>query len=279
MHRSNSPRPRVRRRPGGLLVLWALLPAALLLGGCTQQRVAQVPIAAQVSSPTVPASATATAGAPSTEVATATSRPEGTPTVRPTPTGPAPSPIDVLNLFTFYSGEDTLVKSDLLKLNGTDPGEVLFTITGAREVITTENKTFVSVLTYDKVYREWNNAWRSEPVSGTASPLASVGQASGYNGGDLLRTGSPIIMARTTTRDNRAHLYMWRWNKDKHAAENIMMVPAGGGPPKAADFVGDLDVNVADLNNDGVYEVVADNLRGVQVWKWDGSKYAPQGGR
>ncbi|MDQ3703772.1 MAG: hypothetical protein M3437_00855, partial [Chloroflexota bacterium] len=56
----------------------------------------------------------------------------------------------------------------------------------------------------------------------------------------------------------------------------LRMVPVGGGAEQNAAFTADLDLNVADLDDDGIYEVVADNVAGVQVWKWDGQKYVPE---
>jgi hypothetical protein len=53
------------------------------------------------------------------------------------------------------------------------------------------------------------------------------------------------------------------------------MVPVGGGPEQDAIFDADLDVNVADLDDDLKWEVIADNESGVQIWRWDGSKYVP----
>src|SRR5205823_3651227 len=104
-------------------------------------------------------------------------------------------------------------------------------------------------------------------------------RADGYNGGKLLRTNDPILLLRTTTLNSHAHLYMWRWDAASHKGERLKMVPVGGGSERNTDFEADLDVTVADLDGDGIYEVVADNVSGVQTWKWDGSKYAPEGKR
>jgi hypothetical protein len=69
---------------------------------------------------------------------------------------------------------------------------------------------------------------------------------------------------------------MWRWDARARQGVPLQMTTTAGGPARNADFEADLDVNVSDLDNDGVYEVVADNISGVQTWKWDGSKYAPE---
>jgi hypothetical protein len=49
------------------------------------------------------------------------------------------------------------------------------------------------------------------------------------------------------------------------------------GAEENLNISADLDVKVADLDNDEVFEVVADNLQGVEVWGWDGSKYVLKG--
>jgi hypothetical protein len=205
----------------------------------------------------------------------------GTPTERPTPPGPSPTPENLLNIFQLFPSNATLVKRDWLQLDKDDTLEVLFTITGPGESITTENRSAIGVADYDPKYREWNLAWSTSltVISGTASPLPSANRVDGYNGGDLLRTGAPIFLLRATTLDSHAHLYMWKWDAEKHQANFLKMVPASGGSEQDAAFEGDLDVNVADLDNDWVYEVIADNLKDVQVWKWDGSKYAPEAKR
>lgn len=210
-----------------------------------------------------------------------TATPENTPTLGPPPTGTPPEPMSRLNIFRHIPPGATLVKRDNVKLDGSDPDEVMFTITGPGKTITDETQSAINVLTYDPLYWRWNDTWSSEVVSGTASPLLSIGQSGigGYNGGDLLRTGAPVLAVRTTLRDGHARLYLWRWNREKRTGEPIKMLPVGGGAERNAVFDADLDVGLADLNDDGVYEVVADNATGVQIWKWDGAKYAPEGGQ
>jgi hypothetical protein len=203
---------------------------------------------------------------------------EGTATPRPTPTGEPPPPINSLNVFNFFPETGTLVKRDTLQLDKDGPDEVVITVTSPQEAITGTFSSAIAVLTYDAVYREWDVRWSSTSITGTASPLPAANRAGGVNGGDLLRTGSPILLLRTTTEDNRAHLAMWRWNIGTGNGDYLKMLPVGGELEREAVFDADLDVNVADINDDGVYEVVADNLAGVQVWKWDGSRYVPEGG-
>jgi hypothetical protein len=203
---------------------------------------------------------------------------EGTPTPRPIPTGEPPDPESRLNIYQFYQTNNILVRRDFVQLDGNGADEVLYTLTGPDPVITGEFRSNLNVLTYDATYREWTYTGSSEPVSGTAIPLLSVAQSEigGLNGRDLLRTGTPTLMLRTTTADNRAHLYLYHWDASGKRADPLRMVPVGGGAEQNAAFSADLDLNVADLDDDGIYEVVADNVAGVQVWKWDGQKFLPE---
>jgi hypothetical protein len=176
-----------------------------------------------------------------------------------------------LGLLAFINSEDDLVKRDLLDLNGDGKlHEVLFTISGNRVPITAEITSRVAVVTYDEVYRTWSLSWFSEAITGTAHPLPAANRsgAGGYNGGNILGTGSAILAARTTSRDGRAHLTLLSW--DPVAREGVpLKMTDKSGTEKDAVFSADLDLNLADLDEDGIYEVVADNVAGVQVWRWD----------
>jgi hypothetical protein len=258
-----------------LCALPALTLAALALMGSGYATRASAQVAA---TPTRASSAPEKAASPAatSSPAITTTQAAGTPTARPTPSGPPPAPEDMLTFFGSPTG-GVLVKRDYLQLDKDDSPEILFTLAGPSDVVTGENHSDLGVLDYDPTYREWKLGWNTSAHTtlGLASPLPAANRADGYNGGDLLRTGSPIFLLRTTTMDGRAHLHMWKWDINKQAAEPVKMAPVGGGTERE-DFDADLDVTVADLDNDGVYEVVADNLAGVQVWKWDGSKYAPE---
>ncbi len=280
-----------------MLTLLSLMLILVPLAGCSPQGVAQSATATASSQATQAASSAPTV-APSTLPTTPTAvsvqvtstegilvtpvpTPEGTEGPRPTPTGTAPDPLSLLNIFQFYSGDFNLVSRDVVNLDGTGPDEVLFTAAGIRHVITDEVRSGIAVLSYDPVYREWSPLWASEPISGTASPLPSTNrkEAGGYNAGNILGNIGPVLVARTTTVDGKAHLYLWRWNNDKKVGERLKMASAAGAPDTDAVFDADLDVNVADLDDDGIYEVVVDNLASVQVWRWDGTHFAPGGNR
>ena len=239
---------------------------------------------------TAPASTPLTTVAPtapltSTSVETgATATPAGTPAPRPLPTGTPPAdPLDVLNVFDVAPAGNIVVKRDILPLDGKQPDNVLVTLTGSRMEpsipLTNENGSAIGVMTYDPVYREWGLTWQSDPISGTARPLPASNQFGGTNGGDLLRDGSSVLMLRTTTIDGAAHLALFRYDRSTHKATPLKMVPTAGAAEKNALFDADLDVTVADLDDDGVYEVVADNVSGVKTWRWDGSKYVPREAR
>lgn len=293
-----------RCRLSRLIAFGALLLSAIIFAGCggqsspvvggygsqlaqtlsptaqTAQPITQtvLPAATSVLPVNATAGITATGTISDTAGGTATSTSiAGTPTPRPIPTGTPPDPMDQLNIYEYFSSANTLVRQDVIQLDGTGPNEVLYTLTGPDTVITGENRSNINVLTYDPTYREWNFTWSSQAISGTASPLLSANQRNlgGLNGGDLLRSGAPIFILRTTTMDGRAHLQLIRWNASAKTGEALKVAPAGGGAERDT-FDADLDLNVADLNDDGVYEVVGDNSSGVQVWKWDGQKYVPQ---
>jgi hypothetical protein len=184
-------------------------------------------------------------------------------------------------VFDFFPSHYTLARRDEVNLEGDKVPEMLYTVSGPGEAITSETNSAIAVVTYDPTYRQWNLKWQGDSVDGTASPLTPLNALhpapEGYNGGDILRTGSPILALRTTTLDHKAHLYLYSWDPSAHKGTRLKM--AGSNGDTDARFDGDLDVNLADINGDGVFEVVVDNLKGVQVWKWDGSKFAQEGGR
>jgi len=276
-----------------ILLLCALFTLLPLAAGCSSPAAAP---AAQAATATASAPATilpavtapaagstpkvpVTATIPLTSTAVA-----GTPAPRFTPTGVPPSdPTTLLNVFEIVPSGNVVAKRDFLPLDGGQVPNVLVTMTSDRYdialPITQESASGLAVMTYDPQYRQWNPTWVSDPISGTARPLPASNQPGGTNGGDLLHDGSHVLELRTTTVDGAAHLQLFRYDSKAHQATVLKMVPAAGAPEKDAVFDADLDVNVTDLNDDGVYEVVADNVAGVKTWSWDGSKYVPRGTR
>ena len=286
MHKKESGGSRAR---SGVVLLTAFVLLVPLFSGCSSPRdsVQAQPVE---GSPTAlnstPSPASSTADVPSVQTPTvaSTGTVTGTSEVRPTPAGTPPPAINSLNIFRFMPIGKTLVKRDRVQLDAPGEGagedEVLLTITGPSETVTGTQDSGIGVLTYDTVYREWNFTWSSEVVSGTASPLLNIGQKDigGFNGGDLLRLGDPILVVRTTLEDGRAQLHLWRWNRQSHTGSLIKKV---SGTPSGNDttFEADLDINLIDTDDDGIYEVVADNLAGIEIWKWDGNNFAVQGGQ
>jgi hypothetical protein len=192
-----------------------------------------------------------------------------------------------LNIFQFFNREDNLVARDFVNLDDTSTAEVIYTVSQVPLSSTMEVESGIGVLGYNSTSRQWVVIWASKPISGTASPLPSANrkEAGGYNGGNILGSRGPVLVIRNTTVDGKAHLRLWRWNKEKGQGalkgegEPLKMVPAGGGADVDAVFDADLDANVADLDDDGIYEVVLDNLASVQIWKWDGTHFVLRGDR
>ncbi len=278
-----------RRAGSGVMLLATLALIVPLFSGCSApremaqaQQVEGSPTAL-ISTPSPASSTTAipSAGTPSIQ---ATGTVTGTTQVVPTPSGVPSSAFNTLNAFRYVPTGKTLVKQDRVQLDapgdGAGEAEVLLTIMGPSETITGEVDSGIGVLSYDSVARQWGFTWSSEVVSGTASPLLNIGQKEigGFNGGDILRTGDPILVVRTTLDDGRAQLHLWRWNRGLH---NAAPVKKSGGAPVGNDvtFEADLDINLMDIDDDGIYEIVADNLSGVQIWKWDGNTFAVEGGQ
>lgn len=286
---------RKRREGRGKIVPLALLVLTLILGliavaACSPQGLAQSATATAnanatiIASPspavtaTSPSTATIGPGAPPIAptvgiTATGVVTPAETPAPRPTPTGEPPDPLSVLNIYRFFSPSAVLVSRDLVDLDGKDTGEILYTITEGAVSITEELRSGIAVLTYDSVYRQWIPVWASPPITGAISPLPSANRsaAGGYNGGKILgSSGPPILVARTTTRDGKAHLQLWRWDVEKQEGVPLKMRKPNGGDVDVI-FEAELDANVADIDDDGIYEVVLDNLAAVQVWTWDGA--------
>lgn len=286
MHKKISEGPRASRRTGILFVALTLIVP--LISGCSAPRdsaqaqpadesptaLVATPEGTPDGTPTLETSATITDTAPIT----------GTAETPPTPSGTPEPPFDGFDIFRYVPSGKTLAKRDRIQLDapGENAGEdeVLLTITGPSETITDEIDSRIGVVSYITATRQWDLGWTSEVISGTAVPLLNIGQRDigGYNGGDLLRTGDPILVLRTYLSDGRAQLHMWRWDRQSRKAA---AVTKSDGAPEGSNttFEGELDINVIDIDDDAIYEVVADNLLGVQIWKWDGGSYVLQEGQ
>ncbi|MEO6458110.1 MAG: hypothetical protein ABIO92_07520 [Chloroflexia bacterium] len=282
MHKKESMGRRAGSR-AGMLFAAALALIIPLFSGCSAPRDMAQAQPVEGSPTALIATPSTTAGALSAETPSvvATGTVTGTVAVLPTPSGTPPSAFDTLNTFQYVPSGKSLAKRDRVQLDepGANAGEVeiLLTITGPSETITDATDSRIGVLSYDSVYRQWDLGWTSEVVSGTATPLLNIGQKDigGFNGGDLLRTGDPILVVRTVMDDGGAHLHMWRWNKQSREAAPVKKLNEGSDTV----FEADLDINLMDIDDDGIYEVVADNLSGVQIWKWDGNIFKLEGER
>ena len=255
-------------------LLCALLLFGLLLTGCAPRGgTAQ---AATSATDTPQAQATQPASQP------ATATPGAANATRTPATGPSsepPDPMRQFNTFSYFIAPELLIRRDALQLDKDPTDEMLYTLSIPAEVITEPTSSVLRVIDYDSGARRWNPVWTSELITGTASPLPAANRSDGFNGGKLLHTDDPILLLRTTTIDGHAHLHLWKWNAAERKGEALKMTPLSGGADQPASFEGDLDVNVGDLDNDGVYEVIVDNVAGVQVWKWDGARFVGEGKR
>lgn len=239
--------------------------------------------ATTATSATTSTVATATTEVTGSVPVTATEVATDTASVRPTPSGPPPAdPYAQLTVFGFLTAGN-LVAQTVRVPSGGPVDNVLLTITEARlglsHPVTEEVTSALGMAVWDPVYYSWGLGWQSTPMSGTARLVQLTNQPGGWNGGALLGTDEHVIALRTTTIDGVAHLQLFKWNTNTKQGDPLRMVPVGGGAEQDAIFNADLDVNMADLDDDGVYEVIADNVAGVQVWRWDGSKYVPEEAR
>jgi hypothetical protein len=220
--------------------------------------------------------------AAATSVTADTPTPEGTVNATPVVT----DPFQVLDVFNLPQGE-RLVKKSILDLGGGDPKEVLLTISSQQTqtntvgVVETTTVSSLAVLRYDPAGSEWKTQWQSTPVPGMASVLPdTIGETNRiYQGGDLLRTGQPILLLRTyepatKTIPGAEHLHLWAWTGD--TAVPVRMIAAGEASERDADFSGTSDVQTADLDDDGVIEIIADSGAHTDIYRWDKTHFVVQ---
>jgi hypothetical protein len=227
------------------------------------------------------------AGQPAAQAATATAAPAVTATGTVTSSGTPTATVDPLNLFhpfDFVPEGGELVKESVTELGGGDPREALLTMsistpeTDTTGTVITPTVSTLKVLRYDKGSGEWKLLWQPQPdVPGQAIALPET-RGSGsdrYQAGDLLRTGQPILLLRTqepgATPDAppTVTLRLWVWTGDTAVA--LQMTTPDGKQQEAA-FTGTSDVQTADLDDDGVIEVIVDSGPTSTIYRWDAAQ-------
>jgi hypothetical protein len=226
-------------------------------------------------------------GHPAAQAATTTAAPAisatGTVTASGTPTETV-DPFTLLHPFDFVPDGGELVKESVTDLGGGDPLEAMLTmsITGPQTdttgtVVTTTVST-LEVLRYDKSSGEWKILWEPNPaVSGQAIALPDIRGTSAdrYQAGDLLRTGQPILLLRTQAAGATpaapptVTLRLWAWTGD--TAVPLRMTTSDGQQQEAV-FTGTSDVQTADLDDDGVIEVIVDSGPATTIYRWDAAQ-------
>ena len=249
--------------PGARLAAW--LPAAAATVTATTSAVAPtVGAEAATATPTLPPAAGLTATPPITATAT-----------------PA-DPLSLLNPFDFLPLGGQLVKQAPVSLRGDTPLERLLTVSYLQTETTTQGQVVtptVSLLIavgFDSSAQDWSPLWQTVPIVGTAQILPDTsGPAEGsrtYQGGDLLRTGQPILLLRTTEAGATpgglpsVSLRLWAWTGQ--GTVPLRMVGPDGQDHDAV-FTGSSDVQTADLDDDGVIEILVDNGPSTTVYRWD----------
>jgi hypothetical protein len=136
----------------------------------------------------------------------------------------------------------------------------------------------LKVLRYTKSSGEWQVLWQPQPdVPGQAIALPETRGISPdrYQAGDLLRTGQPILLLRTqepgATPDAPpvVSLRLWAWTGDT-AVPLQMTTPDGKQQP--AVFTGTSDAQTADLDDDGVIEIIVDSGPTATIYRWDAAQ-------
>ncbi len=215
--------------------------------------------------------------------------PAGTPTRIPLTVADAYNLFDPL-IFLADQGNAVLVKQDFVDLDGREPKEALLTVSSVPGITSTQQVPFatlpftgtrsaLAVAAFDVVSATWKIQYRTpgSGVPGRASPLPTSMQ-----GANLLNTSppTPILQLRTeitptagTTLPGVAlRLYAWR----NGTAAPLTMRPAGATSDQPAEFEGQSDVQLIDIDHDGRAEVVVDDATRTTIWKWDGTRFVPR---
>ncbi len=227
------------------------------------------------------------AARPAAQAATATAAPASpiTATATVTATGTATATVDPLQLFhpfDFVPEGGVLIKESVTELGGGTPPEGLLTMsitapqTNTNGIVETTTVSSLRVLRYDK--GDWTVLWQPQPdVPGQAIALPETRGTSPdrYQAGDLLRTGQPILLLRTQqagptpTDPPTVTLHLWAWTGD--TAIPLQMATADG-KVRDAVFTGTSDVQTADLDDDGVIEVIVDSGPTTTIYRWDAAQ-------
>ena len=258
----------------------ALVPAVLASVVLALVGAAALLAANGASAPPAPARAAAPAAAPARQAVTATA------TVTSTDVATQTDPFSVLNVFDLLPGGGTLVKQSVLNLRGDETNEVLLAadVTRAQTntvgVVETTTIGTMAVLNYSREQGEWLVQWQTEAASPPGAVQAlpdTLGDATRrYQGGDLLRTGQPIFLLRTyeapTAPDAppTIHLRLWAWTGDTAAP---LRMTGADGTTGEAHFTATSDVQTADLDDDGVIEVIVDSGPASTIYRWETDRF------
>ena len=254
-----------------------LLPAALVSGLLVLVGAAALLLAAtRAPAPPAAALAAAPAAGPARQAVTATATVTSSEVVTQT------DPFSVLNVFDLLPGGGTLVKESVLNLGGDETNEVLLAadvtraLTNTAGVVETTTIGTMAVLRYSRDDGAWLVQWEtgSTALPGRIQGLPET-QGDGtrrYQAGDLLRTGQPILLLRTYEAPQAPdapptiHLRLWAWTGD--TAVPLRMTGADGAAGEA-HFIASSDVQTADLDDDGVIEIIVDSAAHTDIYRWD----------
>jgi hypothetical protein len=233
---------------------------------------------AVVSSPTPATALPATAAVTPADTVTATA------TV--TATDVFTDPFLQLDVFGILPEEALLAKVSRIKLTSDATDNVLLTASLTRPqtntlgLVETTTVGLLAVLRYDEASSTWKDLWESArpgtPGQAEALPDMQGDGSTRYQGGDLLRTGQPILLLRTYEAPKVpatlpvVHLRLWAWTGA--SAVPLRMTDATGAD-READFTGASDVQTADLDDDGVIEIIVDSGPTTTIYRWDKDRF------
>jgi hypothetical protein len=145
----------------------------------------------------------------------------------------------------------------------------------------------MAVLRYNREQGEWLVQWETGAAA-LPGMIQGLPETQGdttrrYQGGDLLRTGQPILLLRTYeapkapgpegTPPPTIHLRLWAWTGDTAVP---LRLTGPDGAAGEAHFSATSDVQTADLDDDGVIEVIVDSGAASTIYRWDKDHFAVQ---